>query len=288
MKVHFLGTSASPSMPVPFCACEACRTARRAGGRNLRRRSSVLIDDAALVDLGPDIVTASFDQGVSLERVRLCLQTHPHGDHFDPELVISRHPEWGTTPAAPLVLVGSRKTLERMDALCRGRCAYGSIFDPAVQEVLSVQLRVVEAFQSLTFGSYRITAYPANHAPEYDSLLYGVEAPGEDGGRAVFYGTDTSVVSDAVWREMTQGGVSYDLVVLDHTYGPGRESTDHLAAADFAHCVKILNERGILKHGGSVYATHLSHEGIREHDELEKYASERGYQIAYDGLSLTL
>jgi len=288
MKVRFLGTSASPSMPVPFCACEACRTARRAGGKNLRRRSSVLIDDVALVDLGPDIVTASFDQGVSLERVRLCLQTHPHGDHFDPELVISRHPQWGTTPAAPLALMGSRKTLERMDVLCRGRCTYGSIFDPAVQELLSVQLQVVEAFQSHTFGGYRITPYPANHAPEYEALLYSVEAPAEAGGRAVFYGTDTSVVSEAAWHELSLRGVRYDLAILDHTYGIGRQSTDHLAAAEFVRSVEILKDRGILKDGGRVYATHLSHEGIREHDEMEKYASERGYHIAYDGLTITL
>lgn len=65
-------------MPIPFCVCQICSEARRVGGKNLRRRSSLMINDDLLVDIGPDIATASFEYGLSLAGISVCLQTHPH------------------------------------------------------------------------------------------------------------------------------------------------------------------------------------------------------------------
>lgn len=271
-------------MPLPFCTCDACRAARRAGGKNLRRRSSVLIDDELLIDLGPDVVSASFDQGRSLANLRLCLQTHPHEDHFDPELIISRHAEYGTRVGAHLIVAGSQRTLAGMDALVGRRCGYGSLFDPAVQQALALRLEPLPPFECRTLGGYQVIGYPANHALEYEALLFSIQRE----GRALLYGTDTAALLPEVWADLSARGIRYDLVILDHTYGIGYQTTDHLAAADFARHVELLNERQILQEGGRVYATHLSHEGIREHDELAAYARRRGYDIAYDGLAVGL
>ena len=71
MQITFLGTAAAPSMPIPFCICKVCKDARRVGGKNLRRRSSLMINDDLLVDIGPDIATASFEYGLSLAGVGL-------------------------------------------------------------------------------------------------------------------------------------------------------------------------------------------------------------------------
>ncbi len=71
MQITFLGTAAAPSMPIPFCTCQVCADARRVGGKNLRRRSSLMINDDLLVDIGPDIATASFEYGLSLAGVGL-------------------------------------------------------------------------------------------------------------------------------------------------------------------------------------------------------------------------
>lgn len=284
MDIHFLGTSASPSMPLPFCTCAACQIARQAGGKNLRRRSALLIDDRVLIDLGPDVVSAAFHQGRSLAGLRLCLQTHPHEDHFDPELIISRHPEYGTQIAAPLIVAGSRGTLAGMDALVGRRCGYGSLFDPAVRQALALQIEPLAPFQPRILDGYQVLGYPANHAPGTEALLFSVARA----GRAVLYATDTAAWFDTVWDDLRTRGICYDLVILDHTYGPGYETTDHLAAADFARHVEMLNEEQVLQERGRIYATHLSHEGIREHDELAAYARSRGYEVAYDGLTIQL
>lgn len=284
MKVHFIGSGAAPSMPVPFCICDSCSLARERGGKNLRRRSSLLVDNEILLDLGPDTATGGMEQGIALDAVRMCLLTHPHDDHIDPEFLISRHSEWGTLFREELRLGASRKTLEQIDLLCSRRCSYGTIFDPDVQTALRLRVEELSAYSTFEYRNYRITPYPANHAPGYDAFLYSIE----EGQRAVFYGTDTSTISESVWNHMEESGVRYDLMILDHTYGIGFESSDHLCAAAVEEYASILRDRRILKSTGTVYATHLSHEGIREHGELDRYAAARGYRIAYDGLTVQL
>lgn len=283
LVVHFLGTAASPSMPVPFCACQECGIARAAGGRNLRRRSALLVDGVVLVDLGPDVVTASFDQRVSLQGVRWCLQTHAHSDHFDPEILASRDPDWRTDLAVHLSLVASRKTLEMVDVLFQQRCGAGSILDATVQDRLKLGVVEVTAYAARTTGDYQIVPFPANHGVQ-DALLYSID----DGRHAVFYGTDTATIPDAVWHDIRKRRLRYDLVVLDHTYGIGCRGSDHLCAGEVEELALTLRAGGILKEDGRILATHLSHEGIREHDRLKVYAAARGYGIAYDGLTVVL
>ena len=104
----------------------------------------------------------------------------------------------------------------------------------------------------------------------------------------MFYGTDTSVLSEEVWDHLQRQRTRYDAVILDHTYGIGFDSRpgDHLASRDVIAHASRFRESGLLKENGAVYATHLSHEGNLEHDELDEYARAHGYRVAYDGLKL--
>ena len=286
MNLTFLGTAAAPSMPIPFCTCMVCSEARRIGGKNLRKRSSLVINDDLLVDIGPDIATASFQHRVSLAGIGLCLQTHPHADHLDIEFILARHAEYGTTVSGELLLGGSDETLHAIDALVNQQSAYGSLFDPETQSALKLETLSLAPFEAYRIGDYHITGYPANHGKDQGFLLYSIA----QGDHAVFYGTDTSVLSEEVWEHLQQERIRYDAVMLDHTYGIGFDSRpeDHLASKDVAAHADRFRENGLLKDGGVVYATHLSHEGNREHDALDEYARGHGYRVAYDGLRLQL
>ena len=90
MKLTFLGTSASEGFPNAFCDCDNCTAARQAGGPSLRKRSSALINQDLLIDLGPDLMAAAQQHGVSLAQLNYCLQTHEHEDHLDPSHFGSR------------------------------------------------------------------------------------------------------------------------------------------------------------------------------------------------------
>ena len=245
-----------------------------------------MINDDLLVDIGPDIATASFQHGISLAGIGLCLQTHPHADHLDIEFILSRHAEYGTTVSGELLLGGSDETLHAIDALVNQQSTFGSLFDPETQSALKLKILSLTPFEAYRLGNYRVTGYPANHGNNQGFLLYSIA----QGDHAVFYGTDTSVLSEAVWEHLQQARFRYNVVILDHTYGIGFESrpADHLAAKDVAAHADRFRECGLLKDNGVVYATHLSHEGNREHDELDEYANEHGYRVAYDGLRLHL
>ena len=52
MHLLFLGTAAAEGYPGIFCECDNCKEARALGGRNLRLRSSLLVNDDLLLDMG--------------------------------------------------------------------------------------------------------------------------------------------------------------------------------------------------------------------------------------------
>ncbi len=286
MEIKFLGTSASPSMPIPFCICPVCTSAWTVRGKNLRRRSSITINNDLLMDIGPDIMTSSFEYQIPLANIAFCLQTHFHEDHFDPEMIISRHRDYGTAIDSDLLVVGSEETLSMMDLIIGRRCDYGTIFDSKVQTAFRIQLLAVLPFHAYNVGSYKVTGFPANHGSNQGCLLYSIQ----QGDKSVLYATDTSIIFEDVWKHLIRMQMQYDLIILDHTYGIGYESKpgDHLAAKDFInHVDRFINSK-LLKTSGRIYATHISHEGIMEHAKLDDFARRHNYMIAYDGLQITL
>jgi phosphoribosyl 1,2-cyclic phosphate phosphodiesterase len=282
MVVTFLGTSAANAYPLAFCHCGNCGRARELGGPSLRRRSSALIDDDLLIDLGPDIITGSFLAGRSLANVSYCLQTHSHADHLDPSHFEPRTPQWAVVGVPRLHFYASAATAARVAAHYEGFYEPADLRDQEVCERLNLEIHQIEALQSFPVGPYRVTAFPANHDPAVDPLLYAVE--GE--GRSIFYGVDTAALPEETWQAFHRYELQFDVVVLDHTYGPGLPGTDHLSADQFIEHAARLREESLLAEGARILATHISHEGNPPHPELTDSAARHGYEIAYDGLTV--
>ena len=280
MIVTFLGTAAANAYPEAFCRCENCERARALGGPSLRKRSALLINDDLLIDLGPDVMTASNQHGCPLTRVRYCLQTHAHADHFDPSHFLSRSPGYGVVGAPRLQFCASRGTLLAAAQLLERDCAPEGLLDPEMRERLNLELRPVEAFQTFGLGRYRVTAFPANHDPVVEPLLYAVEAE----GRTLFYGTDTAALAEETWQGFHRYGLRFDLVILDHTYGPGKHGGEHLSARLVREHLARMREEGLLADGGRALATHIAHDANPPHPELAAFAAQHGYEIAFDGL----
>jgi len=282
MIVTFLGTSAANAYPEAFCRCDNCQRARALGGPSLRKRSAALIDDELLIDLGPDVMAAAQQHGRPLTRVRTCLQTHGHADHFDASHLLSRSPGYGVAGAPRLHLYASPATLRLAARLLERDTAPGSLFDPEVGDELNLEIHAIEPFQTVTCGRYRVTAFPANHDPAVEPLLYAVESS----GRCLFYGADTAALSEETWEAFHRCRLRFDLVVLDHTYGPDEPASDHLSARQVIAHAERLRAEGLLAPGARVLATHIAHEGNPPHPELAAFAQAHGYEVAYDGLSL--
>ena len=59
MEVLFLGTGASEGIPGVFCDCRICQNARKKGGKEVRLRTSVLIDNLMMIDVSPDLIPST-------------------------------------------------------------------------------------------------------------------------------------------------------------------------------------------------------------------------------------
>jgi phosphoribosyl 1,2-cyclic phosphate phosphodiesterase len=284
MNVTFLGTSAANAYPEAFCRCDNCQRARALGGPSLRKRSAVLVDDELLIDLGPDVMAAAQQHGRPLTHVHTCLQTHGHADHFDPSHLLSRSPGYGVVGAPRLHLYASPATLRLAARLLARDTAPRSLLDPDAGEELNLEIHPIEALQTVTRAPYRITAFPANHDPAVEPLLYAVEA----GGRCLFYGADTAALAEETWEAFHRCRLRFDLVILDHTYGPDEPASDHLNARQVIEHAGRLRAEGLLAPGARILATHIAHEGNPPHPELSAFAAAHGYEVAYDGLSLSM
>jgi phosphoribosyl 1,2-cyclic phosphodiesterase len=276
MIVTFLGTAAAEGYPNAFCQCANCQRARILGGLSLRKRSSALINSDLLIDFGPDIMAASAQHGCSLAQVRYCLQTHPHADHLDPCLLLSRSSIGGPR----LQFYASAKTLSRVAQMLQADLGSRYFLDPEIQEKLNLDVHPIEPLQSFPVGPFQVTAFPATHDPRYDCLLYVIKA----NGRAIFYGTDTSALSEDTWQTFQRSQIRFDVVILDHTKDTKEPDSGHLTRLQFIEQVTRMREEQLLTPLARIFATHMSPITIPPHPDMVELASQYGYEVAYDGL----
>ncbi len=280
MKITFLGTSAATSCPLPFCRCRVCALARKNGGKDFRKRSSVLINEDLLIDFGPDVMAASFMHGVSIDKVRYWLQTHSHSDHFDASQLITRIPEYGTVGTPPLNLYASEACIENMATKLKSEWGGSDLLDVGERERLNLSVQIVDNLQTFSAGPYRITAFSTDHDRADNSLIYAVQ---ED-ELTILYGTDTTAFCEDIWNGFRNKGLRFDIVILDHTYGMNTGGLDHINANHFIEHVKRFKDEKLLTSGARIFATHISHEGNPIHSEFVEFGRKYGYEIAYDGL----
>jgi phosphoribosyl 1,2-cyclic phosphate phosphodiesterase len=284
MQITFLGTSAANAYPEAFCNCENCQRARLLGGKSLRKRSAALINDDLLIDLGPDIMASSQMHNIPLTNVCYCLQTHPHADHLDLSHLLSRSPGFGVVGAPRLHFYASVGTLDQIYKTFRKKLADYNLGDPQAEDELNLKIHQVDTFKPFQFGVYKVIPLPANHALDSGALLYAITSH----EKSILYATDTAPFLEATWQAFQQFKLQFDLVVLDHTYGPDETGGDHLSAHQVSQHAERLRARGFLKGGGRLLATHIAHQGNPIHPELVEFATNHGYEVAYDGLSINV
>lgn len=280
MKLRFLGTSAAGGYPNPHCRCDNCQAARVAGGKSIRMMCAAMIDSDLMIDLGPDISGACVRFGLDLANVRWVLQTHSHGDHLLPLHASARAASWAAKNAQPMewflnaagiasILEGNSKSLPKMSLAVDAN-------EPA-----SLRLTTIEPWQELRLGPYRVLTIPANHSSAPVPMLFAIEKD----GRALLWGSDTSILPDDVWPRVAAAGWHFDVVVFDHNDGFARHASEtHMGSgavrAEFAR----MKQLGLVDEATRLFGTHLGHHSNSTHEVESARAREHGYDIAWDGL----
>ncbi len=272
MKITLLGTGAAEGWPGLFCDCSVCQYARATGGKNIRSRASAIIDGVLKVDLPPDLHMQAVQNSLNLRELRYLLVTHSHDDHLCPT-ELQYMGQWFTTEALPetLRIVGPSPALNRIR-----------------REVdisrLPVCLTTALPDHLLSFEDYRITAIEAVHDPSQLCLNYIIKA---QDGTQILYASDTGWYTETTWQFLERQ--EFDAVIAECTKGPiPTEYTGHLDMYQVIEMKSRLQRAGSINENTPFVATHFSHMGGANHEQLEAVLGQHGIITAFDGYSLTV
>lgn len=273
MRIKYLGTAAAEGFPALFCRCDACRRAALAGGKNIRLRSGILINDSVLIDITPDIYAQKLKYGIDLLKLEAIVVTHSHTDHFaGAELVKRSSPDYcAQGPEHPLIIYGN-------DRVCQvGKDSLD--FEFHRREDTSIRFRPVHGFQSFTVQDIGFTAIPARHDSREECLVYLIR----QNGSTMLYANDTGLLSEESLDFLN--GISLDIVSLDCTYGPmPATAPTHMGLPENLLTVSALRKRGCMTDRTKIITTHFSHNCGAIHEELCSRFDHDGITVAYDGM----
>jgi phosphoribosyl 1,2-cyclic phosphate phosphodiesterase len=274
MKISLLGTAAAEGYPGLFCECEHCRAARAAGGKNLRLRSSALINDDLLIDPGPDLLASAHRHRLSLSGLRVVLVTHFHDDHWLTSNFLYRDIRFRGQPLPPLPIFGGPRLEKEIAALCQAH--------EIAQEDLAVELCPLQPSDEFVAGDYKVKALPAAHSPATEPFIYTIT----QGASRLIYATDTGPLSEATWAGLA--GFGANLLLLEYTLGdqPSDQTATHMNREDFFATVAQMKKVGALARDGKIVAFHFSHHRMPLHEELAAALAAQGVIAAYDGMEI--
>lgn len=289
MKITVLGCGASEGIPAMFCNCTLCNQSRER--KIYRTRSQILINDDLLVDFPPDTYYRSMTRGINLGKIENILITHTHSDHFYGEDFYARG-LWCSfdVPVETVTVHGNsavRDVFERngyakkkgtYEHVSRGIINGYPVYD------YSTEYLVHKPFETFCAGKYKVTALPANHIPEENCFIYLIE----QGGKTLFYATDTGCLKKSVIDYFTENKIKLDAMIVDSTYGLVCSSDrQHMNFFDNDELRKQFLSLGVITENTQCYLTHIFHGAAKDLDSLEK-AVPPGYTLLRDGFEFTV
>jgi len=271
MEIRILGTAAADGWPAVFCGCETCNRVRVAGGRSVRSRASIQIDDIYKIDLPRDTYYHVIRDGINLSELAHLFFTHSHGDHFDiTQIGYFRPPFAHNLKNAPVKIYGN----ETVTSAIANR--FG--------ESLPIELITVQPFVPVKAGGLTFTPITAHHQIGELCLNYTIASAD---GRTVLYASDTGEYEQETLDYLK--AQSFDLLIIECTQGtlPGA-ATYHM---NF-EAVLRLRDNLVKAHAAEpsvrTVITHFSHNIGLLHEEFEAIANPEGIEVAYDGIALSV
>lgn len=264
MKLTYLGTAAAEGYPAVFCNCDYCREARVLGGKNIRTRSQTLINDDLLIDFPADTYHHFLMNNIEGDKIKYLLVTHSHSDHFYVKDFYLRQDVYAHNMRVP-----------EMKMYCSKVTA-----DVLPSAPKNIEVNVIEPFQTVDLGDYKVTALPARHMPGGEPLFYIIK-----GEKTLLYAHDTGYFYDEVFKYIEDNKIRFDMVSFDCTNVdlPISDEGSHMGFPNIERVLKKLVSMGAVDSDTVKYVNHFSHNGNPRHDILEERASYYGCLVSYDG-----
>ncbi len=273
MEILFLGTAAAEGWPGIFCECEYCEKARELKSKNIRTRSSIIIDRKYKVDLPPDTYWHTVKYGLNLSKIEHLFITHSHADHFDfSELYFYFEPfAHFKNKERYLNIYGNKNVFEIISNLIKEK-KNGQFIIP----------HLLEVFKKYEAGDMEFYPVLADHEPKETSLNFIFKYK----NRTILHGYDTGWYPDNTWEFIKD--FKFDIVIMDCTNGILDFEKYHLGIKGVIKVKEKLLKYGCLKEKFRFVATHFSHNGKLLYSELEKIFKKEKIEVAYDGKKIKL
>lgn len=276
MKVMYLGTAAAEGIPAIFCQCDICREAERRGGKDLRFRTSALVNDRVLIDVSPDLYAQKLRFQLDLGNIRHMLITHAHMDHFDHEEL-------------SLYIEGIAHLKQRSTLTLYGSSFTAKVWHEYINDILMkeptlpefIDFQVLTPYKTVQIDGLNVTPLKAVHSCE-ESFIYLLEQD----GATFLYGNDTGVFPQETW-EYLQKNIHTPLtaVSLDSTMGkPESSYNGHMTLAQNIEVRNRMLQEGMADEQTQFICHHFSHNGLMLHDEMEEMMKPHHFAISYDGM----
>lgn len=269
MHIKILGTAGAGAWPSLFCNGYASQRALELGGKNIRSRSSVLIDDTLKIDFPPDTFHQAITSGLNFASVKYIFITRSSYSNFaaeefsslNPFLVERRNLDY-------LRIFGNAESIERLRK-----------FDTSIHATL----HEIQPYQMIQIGNYVVYPLKAMNNGDIYPLNYIIRR----GKHTILYATDTGIYDEKTWKNLK--GLRLDMVLVECSQGPRKSSfPEKMGLPDVLNYKRKAEEIGLTGRETRWILTHFSQQGGLLHEEMEDVAHPFGLEVAYDGMEIEL
>ena len=232
MNILFLGTGAAEAMKIPEKEIIG----------NMRRCTSVLLDERVIVDLALQSYDYVVKLGVKTEQITDIFLSHTHSDHYQKEVLLAY----------------ARATKVRLNLWCHKNAVSELKFSGDDEKWL--QLCPIESMQTWETAGMRVTALPANHLVEANPDEQPLHYIFEKDGKCLFYGCDGGRFLSKAWEYMRRNCVFYAMILettVRECQGNFRIGT-HNTLPMVRLLLTALRENGMLRESPVLIGTHIN------------------------------
>jgi phosphoribosyl 1,2-cyclic phosphate phosphodiesterase len=277
MKVQILGTAAAEGWPALFCQCDTCNKARELGGKDIRSRSSLMIDDQWKVDFPPDGLYHVQKHNLDFAKLRHLFFTHSHEDHMDSEDLTHMNSYFckNNFEKEPLNIYLTKEAMSQYERRV-GNTHYGPV----------AEIHFIKPFEPVQAGEMMVTPLLADHTGfgENEKPVFYIF---ENKDHCILYATDTGPFPEPSWEVVLTK--KFDLIVSECTMGISMGTwKGHMMLGDVVRTKQRLLEAGSIQPDCPFWTTHFTHNSHALHADYEAAANPHGIEVGYDGVIINL
>jgi adenosylcobinamide kinase/adenosylcobinamide-phosphate guanylyltransferase len=238
--------------------------------KETRGNASALFDEKILIDCGPAIPFAFEHYGTNIEKITDILLTHSHMDHCDFDSL--RYLINKRISKEPICLWASVELIKQVKTLNLG-----------------LALHPLAPGDEFVIDSLKVTALEANHQthiPDEKALHYFFETAQN---RTFLYATDGAWFLKPTWLFLKEHKI--DLIVWDFTIGD-TSGDFRIFEHNSLDMIKVMTEtfrkNGVFSDETQVILSHMARTLCSPHKQLQKKLDPFNFNLAFDGMVVTI